>query len=235
MVNFVNGLLMLGFIIILYLSVKKYNKEKMKDFNNRVHLDDTTIDSHMEVCDDIFEVDTPYIETEFIKFENNPTKEVINQFQKEQKYGSNMAVKYPNKYAVKLDEKDNITYGDWKDLSGNPDDFLDTKVVYNEDLYKPTIANADGRLDPNDPIMAGKSIREIYDDSILDFKSLIIKKNKMKTLDGPREFKQTGASKLSYNMEDDWVYENEKPENGGEILDGFFASDPMVNNTPAIF
>jgi hypothetical protein len=205
---------MLGFFIILYISVKKYN-ENMKSIDNVTILDDTEYESHSYICDDEFKHNFPEYKTENVKFDYNPSDAVIKQFQKEQKYGSNMVIKYPNKYI------NNESYGEWKS---------DTKVIYNEDLYKTNIVNVDGYMDKN---TAGKTIQEIYDNNIVDFKKLIEKKNGIHDLN--RGFSSEGASKLSYLLEDDWKYENEKPENGGQILDGFYASDPMVCNTPAVF
>lgn len=68
---------------------------------------------------------------------------------------------------------------------------------------------------------------------LLILRNLLKQKNRVG--DAKRQFSNDAASKLSYLLEDDWKYENEKPENGGMIFDGFYASDPMISNTPAIF
>jgi hypothetical protein len=236
MTTYIDGLLMLGFLVILYISLKKYNNienetKNLEIFNSGI----TTELLNNKMCNE-FIPNYPQLPTQYIKFDYNPTKEILNQYQQEQKYGSNMAIKYPNKYA-KTNEEKNIVYGSWNELTGNPDEFLDTKIIYNEPLYKPNITHMDGVLNINDINTIGKSIQEIYDNNILDFKNLVEDKKKINddTIMPTRKSSQVAASKLSYMLDDDWEYENEKPENGGQILDNFYASDPFVNNTPAIF
>jgi hypothetical protein len=48
-------------------------------------------------------------------------------------------------------------------------------------------------------------------------------------------YSQSGASNLSFISPDSWIYENEKAENGGQILNGLFASDPLTHESVAIF
>jgi len=235
MTTYIDGLLMLGFLVILYISLKKYNSmeiENLEIMNSTTDLSN----NELRMCNE-FIPNYPQLPTQYIEFDYNPTKEILNQYQKEQKYGSNMGIKYPNKYA-KTNEEKNIDYGSWKELTGNPDEFLDTKIIYNEPLYQPNITHMDGVLNIKDINIMGKSIQEIYDNNILDFKNLVEDKKKINeedTIMPTRKSIQVASSKLSYMLDDDWEYENEKPENGGQILDNFYASDPFVNNTPAIF
>jgi hypothetical protein len=42
-----------------------------------------------------------------------------------------------------------------------------------------------------------------------------------------------GASHLKYISSDMWMYDNEKPENGGQIAEGLFAVDPDSLGTVA--
>ena len=225
-----NSLLMLVFIIILYISLKKY--ENMKSVDNTTILDDTENDTHSTICDDEFKDNYPYIVPEYIKFDYNPNPSIIEQYKKEQQRGSNMTIKYGNKFAKSVNKDGKINYGYLKDYTKNPDEFEDTKVIYNDIMYTGNVTNVDGIIHPKDIKQMGKSIQEVYDNNIVDFKKLIDKKDKHG--DGSRAFTSDGASKLSYLLDDDWTYDNEKPENGGQILEGFYAFDPHVHNTPAM-
>ena len=68
-----------------------------------------------------------------------------------------------------------------------------------------------------------------YDKSLIDYKKLAPKKN-MAEIE-PDSNVVNAASNLSFYSSDTWVYENEKPENGGILYDGISASDPssLVN------
>ena len=242
MSNYLNGFLMLGFLIVLYLAVKKYNNYNYNSKDEDDLTDDIDRFNNVD-CEENkdfylnFDGDfkSPNLPIQYVEFNYNPTPQTLDQFQKEQKYGSNMAIKYPNKYAVSLDDKENITYGGWQDLTKKPDVFQDTKVIYNEELYKPNITHMDGVLNTRDTNTVGKSIQEIYDNNIVDFKNLNERKKQLVDNGEPRQFTKDASSKQKYLVDDDWAYENEKPENGGEILNGFYAFDPTITNTPAVF
>ena len=87
--------------------------------------------------------------------------------------------------------------------------FTDQRVIYNNDMYaKPIHINRtlDG-MDEND---LPKTIAQIFDESITDFKKLIPNKQSQ-----TGDFVIQGASNLSTFNRDDFVYDDEKPENGG--------------------
>lgn len=87
--------------------------------------------------------------------------------------------------------------------------FTDQRVIYNNDMYaKPIHINRtlDG-LDEND---LPKTIAQIFDESITDFKKLTPNKQSQ-----TGDFVIQGASNLSTFNRDDFVYDDEKPENGG--------------------
>jgi hypothetical protein len=87
--------------------------------------------------------------------------------------------------------------------------FSDQKAIYNNDIYaKPIHINR--TMDSMDENDLPKTIAQIFDESITDFKKLTPPKES-KTGD----FIIQGASNLSTFNPDEFVYDNEKPENGG--------------------
>ena len=87
--------------------------------------------------------------------------------------------------------------------------FSDQRVIYNNDIYtKPIHINR--TLDSMDENDLPKTIAQIFDESITDFKKLTPPKES-KTGD----FIIQGASNLSTFNPDEFVYDDEKPENGG--------------------
>ena len=148
-----------------------------------------------------------------IKFDYDFT-EIDNKFLKEQDNSFNIAYYAPNNAN---NDNDNDNDND------NKLNFLnETKTLYNYDFNKPRISNED--LDNN------KTIKEIYEDSFVDFKKLIPKKNMIKSNE---DTLLEGGSNLSFFTNDTWVYDNEKPENGGSINKGLYAADMEKAN--AIF
>ena len=146
-----------------------------------------------------------------IKFDYDFT-EVDNQFMKDQENSFNVAYYAPNT---------------------NDPEILNNLNTYNETLYnydfnKLRIPD----LDNNENSANGKTIKEIYDNSLVDFKKLIPKKNMIKSNE---DTLLEGGSKLSFYTNDNWVYDNEKPENGGSINNGLYAVDYNTLNSNAIF
>ena len=87
--------------------------------------------------------------------------------------------------------------------------FSDQRVIYNNDIYtKPIHINR--TLDSMDENDLPKTIAQIFDESITDFKKLTpLKESKT------GDFIIQGASNLSTFNPDEFVYDDEKPENGG--------------------
>ena len=223
---------MISFFIILYMSIKKYNKK----LSNNADSDDTidndlmkyVTNKHLRTPKKIN--DTPY----YIDFNYEIIKDeqLVNQYQKEQKEGVNTTIKYPNRFIVKLDENDKPIWSDYKTLTGNPNSFIDNRILFGDNLYSNHIRNMDGKLNPNDANITdnGKTLKNIYDSHILDFKDLVpqnelIDNNNIKL----------AASNLSYLDNDEWQYKNESIMNGGPIINNFYAADPTIYNTPAIY
>jgi hypothetical protein len=89
----------------------------------------------------------------------------------------------------------------------------------------------DGVIDPNDfKNGKGRTIKEIYDNSFVDYKKKVPKK--VLTEINSEQFKtHNAASNLSFINPDIWVYDEEKPENGGIFENGLMASDPFISNS----
>ena len=164
MVQLVDGVLMLGFLVVLYLCVQKYNNENCSansDIIENINLDKL--------------YSSDFAETNNISFDYYPTQEIIDEYQKEQTFGTNTVIKYSNKYADKVDINGNINYNTLQYESGNIDDFnVDSRLIYNDEFYKSNVNYIDGKLDPNDTDNIGKTIKEVYDNSFIDFKKLIL-------------------------------------------------------------
>ena len=87
--------------------------------------------------------------------------------------------------------------------------FSDQRVIYNNDIYtKPIHINR--TLDSMDENDLPKTIAQIFDESITDFKKLTPLKECQ-----TGDFVIQGASNLSIFNPDEFVYDDEKPENGG--------------------
>ena len=87
--------------------------------------------------------------------------------------------------------------------------FSDQRAIYNNDIYaKPIHINR--TLDSMDENDLPKTIAQIFDESITDFKKLTPLKEYQ-----TGDFIIQGASNLSTFNPDEFVYDDEKPENGG--------------------
>ena len=87
--------------------------------------------------------------------------------------------------------------------------FSDQRVIYNNDIYTKPIHN-NRTLDSMDENDLPKTIAQIFDESITDFKKLTPLKEYQ-----TGDFIIQGASNLSTFNPDEFVYDDEKPENGG--------------------
>ena len=156
-----------------------------------------------------------------IKF-NYDIRPIDNEFIKEQKQGVNLNTWYPNTWIEKIDENGNPIYGSRE----SSDPFLikqKTNSSYDFNIMK--TENVDSVLKKED---VGKTIKEIYDNSIIDYKKLEPKKNMIG--DENSDIIMPGSSNLKFFSSDTWTYENEKPENGGILYDGIYANDELSNN-----
>jgi hypothetical protein len=170
---------------------------------------------------------------------DNSEREIEKQFLKEQEKGiEGTRIIYPNKYVDRIENNEPI-YG--TDLRGTPypesdkeiEGFIESKARFNYEMYQPRTIRMGGVSDPTG-FYEGQAptIKEIYDKQFTDFKKLIPKKE---MIDDKQNNTQEGASNLSYVLPDTWIYDEEKIENGGEIVKGLFANDPSVTGSVATF
>jgi hypothetical protein len=156
-----------------------------------------------------------------IKF-NYDIRPIDNEFIKEQKQGVNLNTWYPNTWIEKIDENGNPIYGSRE----SSDPFLiKQKTNSSYDFNNMKTENIDSVLKKED---VGKTIKEVYDNSIIDYKKLEPKK--IMIGDENSDIIMPGGSNLTFFNSDTWTYENEKPENGGIIYDGIYANDELSNS-----
>ena len=165
---------------------------------------------------------------ENIKF--NYENESDKRFLLEQDNSVNLATRYPNTWIQSIDENGDPVYANREMVTGKPDIIVEEKVRNSWEFNKPKVNNLDGHVNPED---VGKTIREIYDNSFVDYKKLIPAKPLINNK--PNTNFNYGASNLTFINPDYWVYQNEKSENGGQIEDGLYASDPLTVGTVASF
>ena len=157
---------------------------------------------------------TPTIYFDYETVPNEPDKEHIeDRYQKELKTGAIVNPQYSN------------------------DNFSDQRAIYNHDMYaKPIHINRtlDGMGDNDLP----KTIAQIFDESITDFKKLTPNKQSQ-----TGDFVIQGASNLTTFNRDDFVYDDEKPENGSVFSKddtykgnlSVYAYDNMVSLESSLF
>ena len=156
-----------------------------------------------------------------IKF-NYDIRPIDKEFMKEQIQGVNLNTWYPNTWIEKIDENGNPIYGSRE----SSDPFLiKQKTNSSYDFNNMKTENVDSILKKED---VGKTIKEVYDNSIIDYKKLEPKQNMIG--DENSDIIMPGSSNLTFFNSDTWTYENEKPENGGILYDSIYANDELSNN-----
>lgn len=110
------------------------------------------------------------------------------------------------------------------------DQFSDQKAIFNYEMYQKPIHVDRSSTNEND---IAKTISQIFDESITDFK-------KLTPLKAGREgdFVIQGASDSSTFNPDFISYDDEKPENGGKVATKksfLYGYDPMINTQSSLF
>ena len=156
-------------------------------------------------------------------------KNVENQFSIEQDHGINLTTYYPNTWIDYIDSSGNPKYNSRQKNTGIPDKIIQHKTLQSYDFNKFKLLNTDGQVTNN---LDGKTLKEIYDNSFVDYKKL----QKKKVINKNENMKKVNCgSFLTTFKPDDWTYENEKIENGGEIADGLYAVDYSTLGNVSIF
>jgi hypothetical protein len=226
MKKMLNVILIMGLLVLLNFCLQKHKKEKKIPKNNNIVTED-------------FNTDKIYIPTKVIEqpiqFNYDKPREIDKQFQKEQDYGAGLKTWYPNTWIEKIDENGQPVYGSREKETGNVENFIESKARFSYEFNSPRSVQMDGIADPDDFIDGqGRTLKEVYDNSFVDFKKLVPKKEVVGD-SSVQTYSQSGASNLSFISPDTWIYENEKAENGGQILKGLYASDPLTMDSVAIF
>jgi hypothetical protein len=159
-------------------------------------------------------------------------REVDKKYLKEQEEGIVMNTINPNIWLESnIDNKPVYkSLNKSKDESIAPFDYIENKTRNSHKFNESRIKNIGGVMNEN---TVGKSIQEIYDNSLMDYKKLVPNKNN--TIVDNTNNVRDAASELAYITSDMWLYDNEKQENGGEIVNGLFAFDNSANNSVAIY
>jgi len=226
MEKMLNIILIMGLLVLLNLCLQKHKNEKIIPKNNNI-------------VTEKFKMDKIYMPTKVveqpIKFNYDKPREIDKQFQKEQDYGAGLKTWYPNTWIERIDENGQPVYGSREKETGNLENFIESKARFTYEFNSPRSVQMDGIADPDDFIDGkGRTLKEVYDNSFVDFKKLVPKKEVVGD-SSIQTYSQSGASNLSFISPDTWIYENEKAENGGQILKGLYASDPLTMDTVAIF
>lgn len=221
-----NIILIMGLLVLLNLCLQKHKNEKIIPKNNNI-------------VTEKFKMDKIYMPTKVveqpIKFNYDKPREIDKQFQKEQDYGAGLKTWYPNTWIERIDENGQPVYGSREKETGNLENFIESKARFTYEFNSPRSVQMDGIADPDDFIDGkGRTLKEVYDNSFVDFKKLVPKKEVVGD-SSVQTYSQSGASNLSFISPDTWIYENEKAENGGQILKGLYASDPLTMDSVAIF
>ena len=194
---------MINIILILLILISLHylikKKENNNNNNNEMILNESFLNNpNAEYCD--FDYDD-------INFDYEINPKIIN--------NNNKNINKIN-YNIIKSLQPNIYYDNQtkqnKKFNDN-DKLLENSIIYTKD---------------NDDNNYNKTIREIYDDKIIDYKKDI--PNKKKNNNNIIEC----GSNLHILSPNDWNYDNEKPENGGEIKDGLYAYDDLINDGVAL-
>ncbi len=221
-----NIILIMGLLVLLNFCLQKHKNKKAIPKNNNI-------------VTEKFNMEKIYMPTKVveqpIKFNYDKPREIDKQFQKEQNYGAGLKTWYPNTWIERIDENGQPVYGSREKETGNLENFIESKARFSYEFNSPRSVQMDGIADPDDfKDGKGRTLKEVYDNSFVDFKKLVPKKEIVGD-SSVQTYSQSGASNLSFISPDTWIYENEKAENGGQILKGLYASDPLTMDTVAIF
>jgi hypothetical protein len=131
---------------------------------------------------------------------------------------------YPNTWIEKIDENGNPIYNSRDNMSQeiSKDNSSIPKTSYSYKFNETKTKNISGVLKPEDS--QGKTIKEIYDNSIINYKTIEPRKNMIS--DESSDIIMPGGSNLQYYTADTWTYEG---DNGGLFFDDVHADDTMSN------
>lgn len=210
----INEIIFIIILIVLYFCLQKYKNKNncIKQSENFITINEDIIESENKI---IFNYDT--------------LRDIDIKFINEQENTINNKIIYPNKWAEKIDDNNEPIYN-----KTTIENIGKSNVEFTYNFNEPLVQNLDSVVDVKSfKENMGRTVKEVYDNSFIDYKKLMPKKSK---IDIENELTYLDASSdLTFITPDTWIYENEKPENGGEILSGLYGNDPSVIDSVARF
>jgi len=209
----INEIIFIIILIVLYFCLQKYkskNNKCIKQHENFITIDEVEPNNKV-----IFNYDT--------------LRDIDIKFINDQENTINSKIVYENKWVEKIDDNNEPVFNDSLEK-----DIKKANVEFTYNFKEQLVKNLDAPVDISSfKENMGRTVKEVYDNSFIDYKKLIPKKTKV---DGENELTYlNGSSDLTFITPDTWIYENEKPENGGEILEGLYGNDPSVIDSVARF
>jgi hypothetical protein len=233
-----NVMLLIGVLYALYLCIQKYNltcdsdkkpntkpkikQELNKELNKELNEEFVNLDKFMYIDKE---------PTNKVKFNYEQIRPIDNKFLKEQDIGAQLCTWYPNTWIERIDENGEPVYNSRENVTGVKEDFIESKARFTYEFNSPRTIQMDGIADPDD-FKDGKerTLKEVYDNSFIDYKKIIPKK-RMIEIDPEQLNTKLAGSNLSFISPDNWIYDQEKPENGGNFDNGLMANDPFASNS----
>jgi len=225
-----NIILLICVLYTLYLYIQKYKSE--------TRLDNSSPKTKEEFIN-LDKLHYIYKEpTNTIEFNYDQDRPIDKKFLKEQYSGTQLSTWYPNTWIESIDENGVPVYNSRENVTGEKENFIESKTRFTYEFNSPRSTQMDGIADPYDfKDGKGRTLKEVYDNSFVDYKKLVPKKQ-MAQNDPEQLNIQVAGSNLSYITPDTWIYDQEKPENGGIFENGLMADDPMasgsINNSLAV-
>lgn len=220
-----NIILIITILFIVYYCIQNSNTNNKQNSNIVPGQNIITNDEPGKIIEKLTNIDTKYINF------NYDLRPIEKEFIKEQKDGVHLNTWYPNTWIDHIDENGNPVYDSREHVTGRTDTIInEPKTNINYDFNTNKTNNMSGVLKPED--FKGKTIKEVYDNSMVDYKAL--GPQKIRITDENSDIVMQGGSNLSYFTSDTWTYQDENPENGGLIYDNVYGDDPM-SNTVSVF
>jgi hypothetical protein len=212
-------IILIGILYVLYLCIQTYKPTCDSNIEPNI---DSNIEPNIE----------PNIEQKL--FEQSPKKVKFNYEQNipnEQAFNVQLSTWYPNTWIERIDENGEPVYNSRENVTKVKEEFIESKARFTYEFNSPRSVQMNGISDPtNFKDHQGKTIKEIYDNSVVDYKKIVPKKTMIQT-DTTHLNTQSAGSNLSSIIPDNWVYDEEKPENGGQFENGLMGYDPFASSS----
>lgn len=212
-----NIILIITILILVHCCMQNNKQDKQNNTENKQSVVEKTVENFVD------------LDTQYIKFDYD-LRPIEKKYIKEQKNGAFLYTWYPNTWIDHIDENGIPVYNSRENVTGKKDTFIEPKSSFSYDFNDVKTKNISSVLSQEDS--QGKTIKEIYDNSIVDYKKLGPNKNRIS--DETDDIIMPGGSNLEYFTADTWTYENEDVNNGGLIYDNVYGDD-LMSNSVAVF